>query len=599
MYPFLNSVSRARSMIDNFGGYNHNLRIGENEFFDMENMTSDHSPVLAPRKKRGIFKEDAKNVSGLIEKTNLCYVDGSDFVINGYAVDLGLTEGEKTVVSMGAYAVIFPDGKYINTEDHSDKGAIAAVQKTAGKVRFSLCRQDGTEIAATPADEAPEEQTGYWVDTSVTPNALMQYSESAGTWVSMTPYIKVSAPGIANPFSVGDGVFLGGLDGGDLIDADAEDGALLEDQQMLADLSGTCVILAIPDVTRDGAGEIVTQDSLVINGVLKRPVSITNEISVERKTPDMDFVTESNNRLWGCKYGTVDGKTVNEIYACKLGDFKNWYCYQGISTDSYAVSVGTDGAFTGAVTHLGYPVFFKENWLHKVYGSYPANYQMQTTQCRGVQKGSHKSLAIVDEKLLYKSRNGICVYDGSLPVEISYVLGEVSYHGAVAASHNRKYYVSMVSGNDRSLFVYDLGKGLWHREDNINLTQMCSCNEFLYGLADGKIVTLVGAEIATEDKVKWMAQTGEIGLSLPDMKYLCRMVIRMSMEIGAKATVWVQYDMETSWHPIYTITGTSLRSFSLPIHPRRSDYMRIKITGEGDCRIYSITKSIAQGSDVS
>lgn len=599
MYPFLNSVSRARSMIDNFGGYNHNLRIGENEFFDMENMTSDHAPVLAPRKKRGIFKEDAKNVSGLIEKTNLCYVDGSDFVINGYAVDLGLTEGEKTVVSMGAYAVIFPDGKYINTEDHSDKGAIAAAQKTAGKVRFSLCRQDGTEIAATPADEAPEEQTGYWVDTSVTPNALMQYSESAGTWVSMTPYIKVSAPGIANPFSVGDGVFLGGLDGGDLIDADAEDGALLEDQQMLADLSGTCVILAIPDVTRDVNGEIVTQDSLVINGVLKRPVSITNEISVERKMPDMDFVTESNNRLWGCKYGTVDGKTVNEIYACKLGDFKNWYCYQGISTDSYAVSVGTDGAFTGAVTHLGYPVFFKENWLHKVYGSYPANYQMQTTQCRGVQRDCHKSLAIVDEKLLYKSRNGICVYDGSLPVEISSVLGEVSYHGAVAASHNRKYYVSMESNHGRSLFVYDLGKGLWHREDNINLTQMCSCNEFLYGLADGKIVTLVGSEIATEDKVKWMAQTGEIGLSLPDMKYLCRMVIRMSMEIGAKATVWVQYDMETSWHPIYTITGTSLRSFSIPIHPRRSDYMRIKITGEGDCRIYSITKSIAQGSDVS
>lgn len=599
MYPFLNSVSRARSMIDNFGGYNHNLRIGENEFFDIENMTSDHAPVLAPRKKRGIFKEDAQAVSGLIEKTNLCYVDGSAFVINGEAVDLGLTEGEKTVVSMGAYAVIFPDGKYINTEDRSDKGSIAAKQKSNGNVRFCPCLADGTEIVPTYGETAPENTTGYWVDTSVKPNALMQYSESAGTWVSVSPYIKVSAPGIANPFSVGDGVFLGGLDGGDLIDADAEDGALLEDQQMLADLSGTCVILAIPDITRDGAGEIVTQDSLVINGVLKRPVSITNEISVERKTPDMDFVTESNNRLWGCKYGTVDGKTVNEIYACKLGDFKNWYCYQGISTDSYAVSVGTDGAFTGAVTHLGYPVFFKENWLHKVYGSYPANYQMQTTQCRGVQKGSHKSLAIVDEKLLYKSRNGICVYDGSLPVEISYVLGEVSYHGAVAASHNRKYYVSMASGNDRSLFVYDLGKGLWHREDNINLTQMCSCNEFLYGLADGKIVTLVGAEIATEDKVKWMAQTGEIGLSLPDKKYLCRMVIRMSMEIGAKATVWVQYDMETSWHPIYTITGTSLRSFSLPIHPRRSDYMRIKITGEGDCRIYSITKSIAQGSDVS
>lgn len=599
MYPFLNSVSRARSMIDNFGGYNHNLRIGENEFFDMENMTSDHAPVLAPRKKRGIFKENAQAVSGLIEKTNLCYVEGSSFVINGCAVDLGLTEGEKTVISMGAYAVIFPDGKYINTEDHSDKGSIAAKQKSNGNVRFCPCLADGTEIVPTYRETAPDNTTGYWVDTSVKPNTLMQYSESAGTWVGVSPYIKISAPGIANPFSVGDGVFLGGLDGGDLIDADTDDGALLEDQTQLADLNGSCVILAIPDVTRDENGEIVTQDSMVINGILKRPVTITNEIRVERRLPDMNFVTEAGNRLWGCKYGLVDGKTVNEIYACKLGDFKNWYCYQGISTDSYGVSVGTDGAFTGAVTHLGYPIFFKENWLHKIYGSYPANYQMQTTQCRGVQKGCQKSLAIVDEKLLYKSRNGICVYDGSLPVEVSSVLGEVSYRNAVAAAHNRKYYVSMESAQGRSLFVYDLSKGLWHREDGINLTQMCSCNEFLYGLADGKIVTLVGAEIATEDKVRWMVQTGDIGLSLPDMKYLCRLVVRMSMEIGAKATVWVQYDMESAWYPLYTLTGTSLRSFSIPIHPRRTDYMRLKIEGEGDCRIYSITKTIAQGSDVS
>ena len=56
---------------------------------------------------------------------------------------------------------------------------------------------------------------------------------------------------------------------------------------------------------------------------------------------------------------------VNELYACKLGDFKNWNCFLGISTDSYVASVGTDGPWTGAVTYLGNPIFFKETCLHK------------------------------------------------------------------------------------------------------------------------------------------------------------------------------------------------------------------------------------------
>lgn len=585
MYPILSPVSQSRSMIDSFGGYNHNLRVQENEFFDMENMSSDYAPVLAPRKKRGLYEGSCISPSGMIAKTNLCYVDNGEFIINKDRIDLGLSEGDKTVVSMGAYAVIFPDGKYINTEDHSDKGSVAAEKTTTGNVRFSLCRRDGTEITAEPSDTAPENTASYWVDTTVTPHALMQYSESSGVWVNVSTYIKISATGLGSAFAVEDGVFISGLSG-ELTDAD--DGNPVEIQDQLESLNGSCVIWTIPD-----------ENSIVITGILDRAVSISNEIRVERKLPDMDFVIESGNRLWGCKYGLVDGKTVNEIYASKLGDFKNWYCYMGISTDSYGVSVGTDGIFTGAVTHLGYPVFFKENWLHKIYGSYPANYQMQTTQCRGVQKGCEKSLAIVDEKLLYKSRNGICVYDGSLPTEVSSVLGDVSYRNAVAASHNRKYYVSMESDKGKSLFVFDLGKGLWHREDNIPVKELCSCDGELYAIADNKIVTMLGSGDAFEEKVSWRVQTGDIGLSMPDMKYLSRLVIRLSLEVGAKANIWVQYDMENTWYPIYSVTGTSLRSFSVPIHPRRTDHMRIKIEGNGDFRIYSITKTIVQGSDVS
>ena len=79
---------------------------------------------------------------------------------------------------------------------------------------------------------------------------------------------------------------------------------------------------------------------------MKAP-SADSRPSPRRSVPEMDFVIESGNRLWGCKYGVVDGKAVNEIYASKLGDFKNWNCYAGRSTDSYVATRGSDGPFTG------------------------------------------------------------------------------------------------------------------------------------------------------------------------------------------------------------------------------------------------------------
>lgn len=101
-------------------------------------------------------------------------------------------------------------------------------------------------------------------------------------------------------------------------------------------------------------------------------------------------------------YGIADnGEVVNTIYACKFGDFKNWNSFPGISTDSYFVSVGSDGPFTGAVTLNGFPIFWKEGCLHKIYGDYPATFGVQTTACRGVQKGCDRSLAIVNEVLYY------------------------------------------------------------------------------------------------------------------------------------------------------------------------------------------------------
>ena len=52
----LNVIPSTREMISAFGGYNHNIRINEGEFYDMTNLTSAEYPSLSPRKKRGIYE---------------------------------------------------------------------------------------------------------------------------------------------------------------------------------------------------------------------------------------------------------------------------------------------------------------------------------------------------------------------------------------------------------------------------------------------------------------------------------------------------------------------------------------------------------------
>jgi hypothetical protein len=78
-YPTLNVKQKSRQMLDAFLGYNHNLRIGENEFYDMQNMTSDDYPVLSTRPGRGVYFVEGGYASRLIAKNELCYVEGTKF----------------------------------------------------------------------------------------------------------------------------------------------------------------------------------------------------------------------------------------------------------------------------------------------------------------------------------------------------------------------------------------------------------------------------------------------------------------------------------------------------------------------------------------
>ena len=584
-YPKLQPTVTSRSIVDTFLGYNHNARISDGEFYDMRNLVSDVSPVLSPRKARGLFLQSG-NVQGMIAKDSLCYIDGSYFVMNAYRVDMGLSTADddcpKQLISMGAYVIILPDKKYINTANLTDWGNIDAEVTTTAAVTFTPSMQDGTAFSPNyiqPTEPEGPENMALWMDTSATPHSLKQWSESAGMWSSIaTTYVRIQCPGIGKAFSQYDGIHI-----------TIPDGLTANTAAQLKELNGSAIVYAKDD------------DFIAVVGILDEETTIEEHITVSRKMPVMDFVIENDNRLWGCRYGqNNNGDVVNELYACKLGDFRNWNCYMGISTDSYAVSLGSDGQFTGAITHAGYPIFFKENCMHKVYGQIPANFQVQTTACRGVQKGCSRSLAIVNEILYYKSQHAICAYDGSLPAEISYALGDVQYCNAVAGAHGNKYYVSMqnATSGEWDFLVYDTAKGMWHKEDNLQAAQLCSCRDELYcSLPDGKIITILGSGEAYEENVAWMAQTGIINASLPERQYLQRISIRMILEPGSQVSILVQYDSCGEWENLGNMVGSNLRSFTFPVRPRRCDHLRLRIEGVGKAMIFAITKTISGGSD--
>lgn len=571
--PTLKLAGASQQMLQEFRGYNAAPRIAEGEWADEQNMTSDYYPVLGTRPLR-LIERTLTDPAGLIAKDALAVVEGQNVVYNGSTIDMGLNStAPKQLISMGAYLLIWPDKKYLNTKDFTDKGSMERRFSASGTVTIKLARADGSEYGNYVTDAtAPQNPNNgdLWMDTSnESVPVLKEWSEYSSMWVTIpTTYIKISAAGIGTGFEQFDGVDIGGLTGS------AEE------------FNGSHVIYARDDGWIVVVG-IMTTDQITQSGGL----------TVKRTVPDMDYVTECGNRIWGCKYGMVDGKPVNEIYASKLGDFKNWNCYMGLSTDSFAVGRGADGVFTGAITHQGHPLFFRENCIERVYPSSTGAHQIVTVEGRGVQKGCWRSLAIVGETVFYKSRKGVCAYSGSLPVSVSAALGDVEYDNARAGAVGSLYYISMRKVEDASwhMFVLDTARDIWHRQDNTYAMMFEEMDGDLYyiNLPGNQLMRCSGGEQAKE--IEWYVTSGVIGFDLAENEYISRFVIRCDTE--GSVHLEIQYDEDGVWIDKGTWLGRGLGSFVLPVAPRRCDHLRYRLSGDRAIKIFSITKYVERGSD--
>jgi len=577
-YPTLPENDLSREMTDTFYGYNHQFKIKDGELYDSGNLTTEYFPMLASRPKRSTAKTLAR-AQGLLSKEALAYIDNGTLYYNGLPTAVtGLTAEVKQMVSMGAYIVIFPDKVYYNTEDGTDYGSLDAAYSYTGEVTYQMCASDGSVYSnISSGDVEPENPTSgqVWIDTGT--QQAKQWSTATASWEIMpTVYTRMTFTTqgqVGSLFKEYDGVTVSG--------------------SSFDDINGSKLLYA-------AGGEAESLDDyIVVVGILQASSTQTETISIKREAPAMDYVVECQNRLWGCFYGRSGGKNLNEIYCCALGDFKNWSQYQGLSTDSYAASVGTDGEWTGAVNYMGSPVFFKENRIHQVSVSPTGAHQISDIPCRGVQKGSANSAVVVNETLYYKSRSDFCAWQGGFPVSISEALGDERYYEASAGAFGQRYYVSMRDTANRwHLFCYDLAKKLWMREDSTHAVQFAAVGDELYALVGNDIISLNGTDGTPETDVVWYAETGIMYYEYPDKKYVSRYNIRLNMEDRAEARLFVEYDSSGVWELSGTIKRHGTGTVTLPIRPRRCDHLRVRIEGRGGVKIFSIARLLEKGSDM-
>lgn len=676
--PYMNQISKNISSIDTFLGLNKGFKIGENELSDSYNMCSDDYPVLSTRRKRFFLKEPEEH-NGLFE-----IISGvSSVVVSNDKLAVLLKSGvlmyddklirlniqNNKLLRMGNMLYAYPSGTLIKLPN-SKEGEITT-EITHTKLRFMMPTDDtpstgkidesGTFIGYVifqPAISSGIGKTSYYVQPSAPKPGDCFYfnTEEEGTlsmwgdtgsgelgWVPVEPdCIRVSNIVLTNDsektvdelwfknvFKAGDAVFISGTEN--------------------ENTDRSFIVEALGD-TDDPA--------MYLSGYLAKDYFAT-ECVIEKKMPEkLDFVIEHNDRLWGCYYGYDSaGNFYNEIYATAQNDPTNWYRYDGTSMQSYTMSVVSDGKFTGAAVINGYVTFFKEHCMHRIYGNSPADFQLVTYECAGIQEGCEGSFAGHNGTYFYKSNVGIMRISDGYPVRISEKIGKDNYTEAIGGTDGSYYYVQMKNEDEVVLYVYDIQKGIWHCENAVeNLCLFFNYRNNLLAVAEKiteesknrvdsaysawlnaagpakavahalyysvlisavydafvcvfskskllninlpKVSMTETTELYEEEDFLWFFETADIGYSYYLTKYIDKLYVRAMVDAYARFDVEILHDSEGEWTSVATVIGDgTVKTHIIPIRPNQCDHFKLRFSGIGDVKILNVIMKYAEGGD--
>ncbi|MBR0414031.1 MAG: hypothetical protein IJI67_03035 [Clostridia bacterium] len=327
-------------------------------------------------------------------------------------------------------------------------------------------------------------------------------------------------------------------------------------------------------------------------------------VSIENAFPVISCPLEHNNRIWAADNGS------NEIRASAQGNFEVWDDYRGLSSDSYAVSIGSNDSFTASFALGDYLYFFKEHAYTCVYGTRPANFC--TAGCNdfiGIRAADACSLQVIDKNAYYMGIDGrVYRFNGQQAFAVSAPLGEVRYT-ALASAHTAETYRLLVEeeNGQRFLLVYNTVRGTWFKEDAAQIDTLLNLQGRACALSHGSEAAGAVTEIVALDRrlvpapehnrVAWWCESGLLGLESDCYRYFARLHITFESEAGATLEVLARFDNESDYTPLATFVSErkGTRTQSVPL--RRCAFLRLKLRGTGVSKIYHISYETTQGGE--
>lgn len=511
------------------------------------------------------YKELPDGITGYMFKNGgIVYTKADGIYIDGKKTAVELSAGEKQLVGMGAYILILPDEALVNTAD----SPISVTYPTKHELNGSLYEYNQNQTRPTVSIFKL-----LYIDVAKDSAALSYYSEGdqiriAYSYGGKTKYLTARIQSISEESYTSSG----------------------------------CVSINLDTSVYNDTHYFYTEDRRMESF---RIVCIKNAV-ISKQIPQMDFVVEHNNRLWGCSSAN------HEIYCSKLGSAVEWGSYDGISTDAWTATVGSDGDFTGACVYANSVLFFKENCVHVVYGTKASNFTVSTIKLRGVQSGSGGSLCISDGLLYYKAPEGVFCFNGSAAHRIDSKLGGDITDTAVMTADGR--YIVMAAA-DGTVYFYDKRYAAWYER---RLSGVCSAHEVngrLYAVAKGNsgkltVIRLVGTDSDAKKQAEnsFEAVSGDIGRGkIFNIYKKLRAAVRYSRKDNEvlRLSLYVSGD-GTAWKKAAEYNRTESKSEEIttaPIIPLRCKTVRIKISGKasGDAyaALYGIYLDSEKGSEIS
>ncbi len=337
-------------------------------------------------------------------------------------------------------------------------------------------------------------------------------------------------------------------------------------------------------------------------------------VTVQRSVPDLDYICQCGNRLWGVsnrqenrlwdpEKGAYVTYTTRCVYASALGEPAAFYQFRGLSTDSWQTCVGSQGDFTAMCPWDGGVACWKERELIRVSGAYPQEYRLSARSLEGPMAGSDRSLVHMGSALYYLSRSGVRVWSGGEPVLLSACLGGEGYARGVGGTDGRKYWLSALRGDRWELLAYDSRSRCWLREDDTRALRMGRSGSGAELLRpDGSLLRLDAggdSDPGETETVAWDAVFARLREDPAEEKKRClRLLLRVELSPGS--TLTAAADTGGGWRVLQTLCCTGEtpeeRTVVIPVWPHRTDRLRLRVWGRGQAALLGLAREYVKAS---